>query len=86
VQLKSSAVKICMFLLIAIFSSGCGGGGGGTTNTILTSDTKIPIKTSRPPVKNLPAGWTQDVLYSNVCASPVGMTPGEGGCQSRKTR
>lgn len=43
-------------------------------------DSNIPSGTvENPAIGGLPEGWTHDVLYANVCSSPVGMTPGEQG-------
>jgi hypothetical protein len=35
--------------------------------------------TNQTAVADLPQGWTQDVLYSNVCASPINMTAKSDG-------
>ncbi|MFH1633922.1 MAG: hypothetical protein ABIG63_07900 [Chloroflexota bacterium] len=66
---------LSLLTMTAIFLLGCGSGSSDNGSDTPTKTTDV----ERPAVTNLIEGWTHDVLYSNTCVSPTGMTAGEDG-------
>ena len=64
-----------LFFMTSICLFGCGTGSPESKPDI--PDKKPDVQ--RPAITNPIEGWGHDVLYSNTCVSPTGMTPGEDG-------